>query len=313
VLKSSSFPGPKATASSPSDRIDAAWSFPGARQKDSGVGLGIAALLALLVHASLSLINTSSSAVILSPDVAELETFIPIDEVLPAVAPSAETEKNTEDSSATPDAAVPEPAHERPSRTPVAAAKDAGDPGAPSPTPGPSSNELAAPIATSDFGASNFAMVSGQGKSLGSGGLGRPGRGNGARPTSTTVSARDLSRAAIPPNLKPLVQRNFPTAARLARVGGTVTVSALIQTDGNPTDVRVVSVNPGGRGFGETCSRTVHEGPNWKPKLNAHGTPVASREHYVCRFDPPEGLPANVEGPTSGAGANRVWSRPAGG
>jgi hypothetical protein len=113
--------------------------------------------------------------------------------------------------------------------------------------------------------------------------------------------------------LQPLIDANFPVAARLARAEGTVTISAVIQADGNPTDVRVVSVDPKGRGFGETCSRTVHQGPDWKPKLNRDGRPVVAKISYTCRFSLPEDLASTIEEPTTGVGANRVWTKPAGG
>lgn len=290
-------------------RLEAAWSFPGARQQDSGTSLKIAAVAAVLVHAALSLVRTPEPAPTASASYTQFETLIPIEEL--PTSPAAEPLEPQNEERDHPEHSPPRSIDA--SRAATASPEKSGDVQAEATASGPSSEELAAPLTTSDFGSSNFAMLSGRGGALGSGGLGRPGRGTGARPTSTTVSARDLSRSAIPPNLNALVQRNFPAAAKIARVGGTVTVSALIQTDGNPTDIRVVSVNPSGRGFGETCSRTIHEGPNWKPKLNAQGTPVASRERYTCHFKAPEGLPADVDGPTSGVGANRIWTKPAGG
>ena len=292
-------------------RLEAAWAFPGARHRDSGSALKVAAGVALLFHAALILVRTQETLPAPPTSVAQLETLIPIEALPSAPEPEADRPQPEEENEAFARPQVSHSLNTGRSRSP--SSERSGDAQAEAAEPGPSSEELAAPLTTSDFGNANFAMLSGQGSSLGSGGLGRPGRGSGARPTSTTVSARDLSRSASPPHLDPLVQRNFPAAAKIARVGGTVTVSALIQPDGNPTDIRVISVSPSGRGFGETCSRTVHEGPNWRPKLNQHGTPVASRERYTCHFRPPEGAPADVDGPTSGVGANRIWTKPAGG
>ena len=292
-------------------RLDAAWAFPGARRRDSGSALKVAAVIALLFHAALSLVRTQEPLPAPSASVAQLETLIPID-ALPSP-PEPEADRPQPEEKQEESVRQRAPRASTTARSSSSASSHGGDPQSEEATPGASSEELAAPLTTSDFGSANFAMLSGQGSSLGSGGLGRPGRGSGARPTSTTVSARDLSRSASPPHLDSLVQRNFPAAAKIARVGGTVTVSALIQADGTPTDIRVISVSPSGRGFGETCSRTVHEGPNWRPQLNQHGTPVASRERYTCHFRPPEGAPADVDGPTSGVGANRIWTKPAGG
>jgi hypothetical protein len=174
-------------------------------------------------------------------------------------------------------------------------------------------------MVASDFGDADFSLPSGSGLALGRGSIARPGQGGGGLGDGTSrnvsISARDLSRPAIPPHLQPLIDSNFPVAARLARVEGSVTVSAIIQPDGNPTDVRVVSVDPRGRGFGETCSRTVHQGPDWKPKLNRDGRPVPAKVEFTCAFSLPDNLhaPSEFDAPTNGIGANRVWTKPAGG
>jgi hypothetical protein len=283
--------------------LDTAWSFPGARRTAGAAPRNFAILVALALHTGFAFINPGRGAGRIESQPLSLETFIPIEETVSEV-PEPEAE--------------PERLHENASNAPFAAAAamptsaETGDV-----EEGPLAEDAAAELAASEFGDSDFALPSGSGMALGRGSIARPGSGgtglSGGTARNTSLSARDLSRPAIPPHLQPLIDANFPAAARLARVGGTVTVSAIIQEDGNPTDVRVVSVNPSGRGFGETCSRTVHEGPDWKPKLNRDGRPVASKVTYTCTFTLPKDVASSVDGPTEGVGANRIFTRPAGG
>ena len=91
---------------------------------------------------------------------------------------------------------------------------------------------------------------------------------------------------------------------------GDVTVSALISPEGRPSDLRVEAVDPEGRGFGEACSRSVHQGPAWKPKLNRDGRPLASRVTYTCKFR----LPDDARAPSASAatpGGPQTWSHAA--
>lgn len=170
--------------------------------------------------------------------------------------------------------------------------------------------EAAAPLATSADPSSDWEMVSGSGTALGRGGLGRP-SGAGGVGRVTTLAPRDFSREAQAPALQPYVDRNFPSIAGMYKVDGDVTVSALINPEGVPSDLRVESVDPGGRGFGESCSRSVLQGPRWKPKLNRDGRPVPARVTYRCKFRLPEDA-KNAGVASSGTGANRVWSHSAG-
>lgn len=211
------------------------------------------------------------------------------------------------------------PSNERPSDaapTHVAGPSSLKTPGEAT-EPGPAPDDAAAKLVESEFGDAEFVLPSASGIVLGRGSIARPGQGGGrlgvGLARSVSLTARDLSRPAIAPELQPLVDSNFPVAARLARVEGSVTVSALIQPDGNPTDVRVVAVDPRGRGFGETCSRTVHQGPDWKPKLNRDGRPVPAKVEFTCKFSLPDQAASEFDAPTTGAGANRVWTEPAGG
>lgn len=181
----------------------------------------------------------------------------------------------------------------------------------------PAGNEGAEEKMVSSLSASDWGLLNGGGSGRqGSGSGGLPGRNGEGGPSglarSTTLTARNLSRDVRPPDLEPWVKHNFPTASRMARVEGTATVSAIVRPSGKPSDVRVEHVDPRGRGFGEACSRTVLEGPAWQPRLNRDGRPVPARVRYTCRFTLPEGAGApTAAGPTAGASANRVWTRPA--
>ncbi len=147
----------------------------------------------------------------------------------------------------------------------------------------------------------------------GSSAPGGSGSGSGSGTGSGAGGApRDLSRGAIPPDLRRLLFVNYPPSARMERTEGTATVRVTVHPDGHTSDLRVTSVRPGGRAFGETCSRTVLQGPKWKPALDIAGKAISTTATYTCRFELPEAsAPAATSRPTSGTGANRVWTRPA--
>jgi TonB family protein len=120
--------------------------------------------------------------------------------------------------------------------------------------------------------------------------IGTPGAGTkgptslGGVARSATLAPRDFSRAAIPPNLHGLLQRNYPMQARMRGEQSQVTVTAHINSEGGVSAVRVQSVTNADKGFGEACVRTVLEGPKWQPRLNQNGLPVASTVTYNCQF-----------------------------
>jgi outer membrane biosynthesis protein TonB len=163
----------------------------------------------------------------------------------------------------------------------------------------------AAAVEATEFSDSDWAMASGTGTTLGGGRTTSRFGGGGVARGGTLLAARDLSREALPPDLSPLVERNFPQIARMYRVEGRVIVSALLDENGVPSDVRVDSVTPEGKGFGEACARTVHQGPKWRPKLNRDGRPVATSVTYTCSFR----LPKDISHTESAEGASqRVWT-----
>jgi len=301
---------PRSSESESAHRAGATWSFPGRRDRGTGSALFLALLGAAVLHAGLSFVETKVHAKSLPPRAVELETLVPIETLSEPEPEPKELPQHLPPTS--PDSSQPK--QEAPVTSPIPLPLvDAPGALTAEPDAGLAPDDAAAPLASADFGDSDWSLLSGSGSALGGGKLGLARRGSGSRKRATTLKARDLSRNAQAPHLDPLVQRNFPAAARLARVEGRVTISAVIQASGTPTDIRVEDVSTRGRGFGETCSRTVHEGPDWKPKLNRDGRPVASKVHYTCQFRLPKHLLSESAGPSKGTGANRVWTRPAGG
>lgn len=118
----------------------------------------------------------------------------------------------------------------------------------------------------------------------GSSGSGRGAGSVGRASRASFLAPRDFSRSPIPPNLSALVRRNYPVAARMHGHEGTVELRLLILPDGTPSALRVESVDPNGRGFGEACIRTVQHGPPWQPALGRNGYPVAAEVHFTCPF-----------------------------
>lgn len=185
--------------------------------------------------------------------------------------------------------------------------------GSPSEAPGAGEGESdgasedAAPLLTAEGSSADWALLSGTGTGLSGRRRGAGGSSEGFG-RALTLSARDLSRDAIAPDLRPWVEQNFPGHARMSGVSGTATISAFIDPSGVPSDVRVEAVDPSGRGFGEACTRTLHQGPRWKPKLNRDGRPLSARVTYTCVFKNPTAhqSPSATAG-ASGAAANRIW------
>lgn len=138
-----------------------------------------------------------------------------------------------------------------------------------------------APLLTDPLVGSDFEMASGSGRALGGNG-----NGNGAGLAQRTgyLAPRDFSRAPVPPDLKPLVRRNYPSAAKMYGYEGTVRVSLVVRSDGSVSDVRVEDADPSGRGFGEACTRTMLQGGAWKPRLDRNGRPVDSPSEFTCAF-----------------------------
>lgn len=248
---------------------------------------------------------------------------------LPSVAPWTLLDVAVEPRSPEPPRAESAPRESRPPIAPLAppspnllrtaptAPASAATRGDSSPFPAPSgatngdlrAEDDAAPLLATDLTDADWRMASGSGSTLG----GRRAFGSVAGPRavrSTSLEARDLSREATPPDLAPWVERNFPQIARMYRVEGVVTVSAMLDELGAPSDVRVEAVDPPGRGFGEACARTLLQGPKWRPKLNRDGRPVKTTVTYLCVFRLPADLEKSAAPPTESA-SQRIWTQSA--
>ncbi len=266
------------------------WTFQGRSSRR----VELAALgVALLAHLALTRVHPDPAALV--PRAAAPLIDVLVDEVPPP--PAAEPETAPEP--ATPEVATAPTTSvaSRPSSAPSVTS-----PGAPSSSP--STSEQAAPLVDSGTEDSDWDLPSGTGTTLGRGATGPAGPAGGGLGRAVSLAPRDFSREAVPPNLQPYVDRNFPGVARMYKVDGDVVVSALIGTTGAPSDLRVESADPGGKGFGEACSRSVLQGPAWKPKLTKDGTPLASRVSFRCKFRLTE-AERNATTPSVGG---RVWS-----
>ena len=110
--------------------------------------------------------------------------------------------------------------------------------------------------------------------------LGGP-RGSG---TGAVTDVGNLSRKPRPPNLRRILERNYPKRARAENKEGEAVVRLQINPDGQPSSIRVLTEEPKGFGFGEACSKTLR-GQRWPgAPVNAKGERVATRVNYTCRF-----------------------------
>jgi outer membrane biosynthesis protein TonB len=264
------------------------WTFQGRSSRR----VELAALgVALLAHLALTRVHPDPAALV--PRAAAPLIDVLVDEVPPPPAPEPETP---------PEPPAPEAAS-APTTSPASRPSGPSSPSVSSAS-APVASEQAAPVVDSGTEDSDWDLPSGSGTALGRGASGPSGPGGGGLGRAVSLAPRDFSREATPPNLQPYVDRNFPGVARMYKVDGDVVVSALIGTTGAPSDLRVESADPGGKGFGEACSRSVLQGPAWKPKLTKDGTPLASRVSFRCKFRLTE-AERNATTPSVGG---RVWS-----
>lgn len=302
--------------SSPAPSLDPAGRLfePSTAERASERLAGVWLLGALAVHAALGLFMAGSRAVPRTlPPPALVDVFIEQrQEPKPPEPPPPAIEPEPPLAALAPRAALP-------AFTPNPASESAplGPRSAPTEPHVPTEPHEAPPEAVSvltSAGPATFAVPSGAGNTVGGTiAPGGSGSGSGSGTGSDAGAApRDLSRGAIPPDLRRLLFVNYPPSARMERTEGTATVRVTVHPDGHTSDLRVTSVRPGGRAFGETCSRTVLQGPRWKPALDAFGKAISTTATYTCRFELPEAsAPTATSRPTNGTGANRVWTRPA--
>ncbi len=204
-----------------------------------------------------------------------------------------------------PPPAAPEPpqATERAPRA-VAAASNAA-PVAPTDEPAGDPDvdpnlEEAAPLLTDPMGDADWSLASGNGSAL-SGGVSKAG-GKGGALRAAYLAPRDFSREPIGPDLRPLVKRNYPSAAKMYGYEATVRISFVVRADGSVSDVAVEDVDVDGRGFGEACTRTVLQGGAWKPRLDRNGRPVEATQELTCSFRLPKPAPGTASSATTPPG-----------
>ncbi len=100
----------------------------------------------------------------------------------------------------------------------------------------------------------------------------------------TVVEVGDLSRQPIPPPLKRKLEKLYPEAASQEGVEGTVSTRLEIRSNGMPANIRIISEDPKGYGFGKACVQALR-GEKWKPPLGPDGKPVTTRVTYRCGFE----------------------------
>lgn len=101
-------------------------------------------------------------------------------------------------------------------------------------------------------------------------------------PGPAVVPAKSLGRLPRAPALDRELERNYPTDARRAGVGGSATLRLQVLPDGRLG--RVDQLSESYPGFGIACERTVRAA-RWDPPLDRDGRAVATEIKYVCRFE----------------------------
>jgi periplasmic protein TonB len=112
----------------------------------------------------------------------------------------------------------------------------------------------------------------------------KPSTGNG--PGRTVSLAGGLTPAQLAQNLKRLkyVPPEFPSKALAQRVSGSVTIEYIVDTNGNPRDVRVVEATP--PGVFDHAATTAVKHWHYEPVV-ANGAPVEVPVRTAIRFELP--------------------------
>ncbi len=191
----------------------------------------------------------------------------------------------------------PEPPKEKPKEV-TRQAKQA-EPEPPPPDAPPPSEAPAEEVA--DFTGTTLTAGDGAGWStaVGSGGalkgpVGKIGTGpqTGDQPGGKTVSAGprvvplgSLSRKPAPPTgLDKLLEKNYPSRARMQGVEGRVVMEVRLLPSGRVGEMRVVEEFPPAFTFAAECRRTLRESPPFSPGLDKQGNPVATDIKFTCSF-----------------------------
>jgi protein TonB len=105
-------------------------------------------------------------------------------------------------------------------------------------------------------------------------------------PTRSAAAAAGLTPAQLAANLKRLkyVPPEFPSKALTQRVGGSVTIEYIVDTNGDPRDVRVVEATP--PGVFDRAAITAVKHWHYEPVV-ANGAPVEVPVRTAIRFELP--------------------------
>jgi protein TonB len=100
------------------------------------------------------------------------------------------------------------------------------------------------------------------------------------------VALASLARKPAPPSgLDELLQRGFPSRARMQGVGGIVVTRLRILPSGRVGKIEVVKESPPGFDFGTACRDMLEHAPGGVPPLYQRATPVASDVTFTCRYE----------------------------
>ena len=191
----------------------------------------------------------------------------------------------------------PEPPKEKPKyvtrKAPEAEPEPPPDDPAPSEAPAEEVADFTGTTLTSGDGA-GWSTAVGSGGAL-KGPVGKIGGGpqaTTAQPGAKSVSAgprvvplASLSRKPAPPTgLDKLLEKNYPSRARMQGVEGRVVMEVRLLPSGRVGEMRVVEEFPPAFTFAAECRRTLKESPPFSPGLDKDGNPVATDIRFTCSF-----------------------------
>lgn len=100
------------------------------------------------------------------------------------------------------------------------------------------------------------------------------------------VALASLARKPAPPSgLDSLLQRGYPTRARVQGVEGRVVTRLRILPNGRVGRIEVIEESPSGFDFASACREMLEHAPPWVAPLDRDGTPVASDVTFTCTYE----------------------------
>ena len=100
------------------------------------------------------------------------------------------------------------------------------------------------------------------------------------------VALASLARKPAPPGgLDVLLQRGYPTRARVQGVEGRVVTRLRILPNGRIGRIDVIEESPSGFDFASACREMLQHAPPWVAPLDRDGTPVASDVTFTCTYE----------------------------